>query len=169
MKKILLVGCLLLASAFGFAQEQQQPLTENVKVKEVEVEKSHNFYIGTSLSMGTNDDYNFREFSYASVTGGYCIGDVALQASVGRGNLVDVGKENIENYWYEGSVVLSNTESKRFQPYIILGLGSYVDSSHVFTEYGFGTALKLGRFSPSIQASSWDNDWYISPGISYSL
>ena len=158
MKRFLLLGCLLLTSAGVFAQEK----TEELESSTVSI------YVATGASLGLNNDFEFKTNAYPSVEVGYNIKNYSLGAVFGRGDFNDYGKEVIGNYWYEAKASIS-ANVEQFQPYLLFGVGAYFNSNHDFIEYGFGTVYKLDNINLYIQTSSWDNSWYLSPGISYSF
>lgn len=152
MKKLFLLFALML-STVTFAQQEESNVS---------------FYVATGLSI-TNSD-NFGESSYVSGELGLMIDNVAFGAVVGRNNLTGIFGENEtwNNYWYEGKVAV-------YQPlgyvdgYALVGVGTYVENSSIFLEYGLGVSRDFDGLGVFIQVSNWDEVTYVTPGISFSL
>jgi hypothetical protein len=123
-------------------------------------------YVATGLSIGTSSD--FTAGSYYSVEAGVMIENLMVGLVFGVNDLNSFG--SIQNYWYEGKVAYA-IPVKIIDIYGVIGVGSYTgDTKRVFLEYGGGVSKSfnngLGVF---IQASSWDNAPYVTPGLFYSF
>lgn len=143
MKKLLLVFAILVCS-LSYAQQ---------------------VYVSTGLSF-TNSD-NFKETTYVSTELGIMVDNVAFGAVIGVNSLTE-SFNTIDSYWYEGKVAV-------YEPigvvdgYVLLGVGSYVNSGDIFLEYGAGISKEFNNISVFIQVSNWDEVTYITPGVSFGL
>ena len=168
MKRVLLV---LVVMAFGlstFAQSTAQDTTQVTAqvTAQVKSKVSISPYVATGLSIG--GDTTFMVGSYFSVEAGVMIENLMIGLVFGVNNLNSFG--SIQNYWYEGKVAYAITV-KIIDIYGVVGIGSYTgDTKRVFLEYGGGVSKSfdngLGVF---IQATSWDNAMYVTPGLFYSF
>lgn len=123
-------------------------------------------YVATGLSIGSSSD--FVGGSYASVEAGVMIENLMVGLVFGVNDLNSFG--SIQNYWYEGKVAYA-IPVKIIDIYGVVGIGSYTgDTKRVFLEYGGGVSKSfnngLGVF---VQATSWDNAMYVTPGLFYSF
>lgn len=56
-----------------------------------------------------------------------------------------------------------------YSAYGMLGIGNYLGEAEFFIEYGLGISYAWDAVGVFAQASNWDGDWYVTPGISFAL
>lgn len=153
----LLLACVFAFSTVSFSQD-------STKTSGVDV------YAAAGLSIGNSGDSTFAFNSYPSVEVGIMKGNFAVAAVFGRGNNVYIGKDNINNYWWEvKSCLYFPIKDSGFSGYGLLGVGNYMGTKSVFVEYGLGFSYAWNNFGVFAQASNWDRAWYVTPGISYTF
>lgn len=161
MKKVLLALVFMLTCSFANSQTQKQ--------KKEEFNPKYYLSVGTMVSTANDDNYrDFKNNSCPTIGVGMYFDNISVGVNLGRSNYADFDKDNIENYWYEVNATLS-ANNKKFDPYILFGVGNYVNRNAGFVEYGIGTTLKFKRLNVSLQTSNWDKTWYITPTITYNL
>ncbi len=155
MKKILLLLSLTLFS---------------VTIKAQEKTKSINPYLSLGLSMSNSSD--FLAASYPSLelglSGNYLSGGLII----GRGSLKGIGEknDNISNYFYELKTNFSVPVNDKINAFPLFGVGTYINTKYIFIEYGGGfTYMLTDKLFYSVQASNWDNLWYISQGLTFNF
>jgi hypothetical protein len=165
MKKIFtMIVLFLLSTTTMFAQTQKQK-KEDLK----NFNPKYYLSVGTMVSTANTDNYkDFKYNSCPTIGAGMYFDNISVGVNLGRGNFADFDKDNIENYWYEANATLS-ANNKRFDPYILFGVGNYVNRNAAFVEYGIGTTVKFKRVNISVQTTNWDKVWYITPAITYNL
>lgn len=147
MKKLLL-AIVLLVSTIIIAQETK---------------KETSYYFSTGLSVTNSSD--FSNSSYISAEVGVLKNNIAIGIVVGRNNLSNFRNDSFNNYWYEGKIAV-------YQPigyvdsYLLGGIGSYIENGNTFIEYGAGLSKEFNNVGVFIQVSNWDNNTYITPGVS---
>lgn len=152
MRKIFIIIALVM-SLIGSAQETSK--------------NPYTYYLGTGISITNSDD--FSASSYISTELGVTRDNISVGAIWGRNNLTDLGQnETFNNYWYEGKVAVLFPLGK-VDGYGLAGIGSYIESGAVFTEYGLGVSKSFKGFGVFLQASNWDSVNYVSTGVTFNL
>jgi hypothetical protein len=129
------------------------------------------FYVAGGLSIGNSGGSTFSATSYPSLEFGLMRGNWALGLVAGRGSNDFSSKDYINNYWWSiKNAVYFPVGNSDMDFYALFAVGNYMSTKTVFIEYGGGFSYMptdhLGLF---IQASNWEKNWYITPGISYSF
>lgn len=129
------------------------------------------FYIAAGLSLGNSTDLTFGESSYASLEFGLMKGNWALGLVVGRGNNDFRVQDDITNYcWEIKNAVYFPIGDSDMDFYALFGVGNYVATPTIFIEYGGGFSyMPTDHIGLFMQASNWDNGWYVTQGLSYSF
>ena len=156
MKKILTLALICLISTVTFAQtdstsccKKKSPITG---------------YLSYGLSVTNSSDFNSS--SYTGLEGGIMKENFGLDLVFGRGSLKGLGSstDNIQNYFYEvktfASYPIGNVSGS-----FILGYGGYIDTPHMFIEYGAGLCYNIGKVGLGATYSNWDGVNYITPSI----
>lgn len=128
--------------------------------------KSYTPYFAAGLSMTNTDDFNAG--NYPSIEVGLMYSEITVAAVFGRNNLTNMfdNQESFNNYWYEGKISYSKPLSDNINGYGLFGIGTYIDGSSMFIEYGLGISSDLtDNIGTFIQVSNWDNVNYITPGF----
>lgn len=133
---------------------------------------SSKFKLNTYTSIGvslTNSD-NFKSTAYPSAEFGVTHENLSLGLIIGRGSFSGLGgsDDGVENYYYETKATASYpVQSLNLN--LILGYGGYMNTSHMFIEYGLGFSLSQGKMSYGLTYSNWDGVNYISPCITFNF
>ena len=170
MKNLLFALCLLL-SVSTFSQVKQNSQVEDSKVEvlsdvKTETESPYSYYVAAGISLAnfdSDEDQSFNSTSYASVELGVMRDNMAVAGVFGISSL-----DQTDSYWYEGKVMFSKPLGV-VDGYGILGVGSYVDNTSLFLEYGVGVTREFNGWGVFAQVSNWDSLNYISTGVSVCL
>ena len=119
-----------------------------------------NFYTSAGISM-TNSD-NFTDTTFLSLEFGYFKNNISYGVVVGSTDL------NLNSYWYEGKLAYK-LNTPHFQPYGLVGVGSYFSNSNIFIEYGVGVSKAFNNIEVYTQLSNWDRVNYLTTGLSYNF
>jgi hypothetical protein len=150
MKKLFILALVCLMSTSMFAQ------SDSTKLKTTG-------YLSVGLSLSNGSDFNTG--SYSSVEGGFNYGNFGLGLIFGRGNLDGIGKnDNIQNYYYELKTT-ANYPLGILSGNIIFGYGGYINTPHMFIEYGAGISYSKGIMGYGVTVSNWDGGVYLTPSI----
>jgi len=150
MKKFLLILCAALFSVAMQAQDEQ--------------ESPYSFYAGAGLSMANYDSStSFESTSYASAEVGVMRENFTFAGVFGISSL-----DQTDSYWYEAKVAVSQPLGV-VDGYGVLGVGSYVDNTSLFLEYGIGISRSFNGWGVFTQISNWDRINYVSTGFSVNL
>jgi hypothetical protein len=160
MKKVLFLLFAVLFAATSFAQGG-----DNIQE---DTESPYSYYVAAGISLTNfnstaNESSTFNSTSYASAEIGVMRDNIAVAGVFGISSL-----HNADSYWYEGKVMISQPLGV-VDGYGVLGLGSYVDDTSLFLEYGVGVAKEFNGWGVFAQFSNWDAVNYISTGVSVSL
>ena len=128
----------------------------------------YSYYMSAGLSMSNTLDNTFSFSSYPSIEVGGMYENISLGLVLGRGNLSGFKNDIIRNYWYEVKTSVSKQIGVTMV-YGVFGVGNYIDTKRVFIEYGAGASYIAGSFGYFVQATNWDNAWYVTPGITYNF
>ena len=162
MKKVILIA--LTMFAFIGASNAQSD-TASVESSGVD------FYAAGCLSIGNSVLSTFASTSYPSLEFGFMKGNWALGLVVGRGSNDFSTQGNASNYWWSiKNAAYFPIGDSEMDAYALFAVGNYMSTKTVFIEYGVGFSYMptdhLGLF---IQASNWDELWYVTPGLSYTF
>lgn len=159
MKKILTL-LILTISLTSFAQTKDSLVVkEKAKVCG---------YLALGLSITNSSD--FLNSNYLSLEGGATYKDFGAALVVGRGNLEGMFSktDKIENYYLEGKVFYGfPIKMITLTPFI--GYGGYINTKHMFIEYGAGISYTYKSVGFGLSYSNWDGVNYITPCVSYNF
>lgn len=151
MKKIITLALICFATSITFAQK------DSTKSKTTG-------YVCVGLSVTNSNDFNVS--SYSAIEGGVMRDNFSIGLAFGRGSLKGIGKSDdvIENYFYEVRTYVSHPVGD-FSGSLILGYGGYVNTPHMFIEYGTGMTYNKGKMGYGISYTNWDQVNYLTPCI----
>ena len=129
------------------------------------------FYAATGLSIGNSGASTFAATSYPSLEFGFMKGNWALGLVGGRGSNDFSTQDNISNYWWSiKNAAYFPIGNSDMDAYALFAVGNYMSTKTIFIEYGAGFSyMPTDHIGLFIQASNWDNLWYITPGFSYNF
>ena len=122
-------------------------------------------YASIGISISNSNDFSLG--SYPSLEFGVMGKNISAGLIIGRSSLKGMAEKNdvLSNYFSEIKTSLSLPVSNKISAYGLLGLWTYGDAKHIFTEYGAGFSYSINRLSYFVQSSNWDGTWYVTPGL----
>jgi len=125
-------------------------------------------YVSYGLSVTNSQD--FKSSSYTSLEGGVMYENLSFGLMIGRGSLAGLGskQDRITDYFYELKTSASFPLGM-LSGSILLGYGGYIDTKHMFIEYGVGLSYTPNKIGYGLSLSNWDGINYITPFICYNF
>jgi hypothetical protein len=165
MKKLILTFTMIAFTGIAISQGTMdgQPIAATDNEAE--------FYAAAGLSIGNSGGSDFASTSYPSIEFGMMKGQWAIGLVGGRSSNDYSHADVASNYWWSiKNAVYFPVPNSDIDLYALFAVGNYVSTKTVFIEYGGGFSyMPTDHLGVFIQASNWDNYWYITPGISYSF